>query len=187
MSAASLLSLLHAADLTILVYFLALNSFYALLLILSIPELGMHWWLAEHVAESVTEFLRTQREATVVPVEGLTRSVRQVLQVIGYAEVGRHFEAGRPMVKISLVELAQAAGTGYELAFFDLLGRRLDDALGGEGGCFELFGIERCVKMLRAKKVWSRDCETLRDEIVSFTRDRTGSILTQADVRFSVA
>ena len=146
-----------------------------------------HWWLAEHVAESVTEFLRTQREATVVPIEGLTRSVRQVLQVIGYAEVGRHFEAGRPMVKISLVELAQAAGTGYELAFFDLLGRRLDDALGGEGGCFELFGIERCVKMLRAKKVWSRDCETLRDEIVSFTRDRTGNVLTQADVRFSVA
>ena len=145
------------------------------------------WWLAEHVAASVTEFLRTQCETTVLPVEGLTRSVRQVLQVIGYAEVGRHFEAGRPVMKISLVEIAQAAGAGYELAFFDLLARRLDDALGGDGGCFELFGIERCVKMLRAKKVWSRDCETLRDEIVSFTRDRTGNVPRQAEVRFSVA
>ncbi|HYD52759.1 MAG TPA: glycosyltransferase [Gemmatimonadaceae bacterium] len=35
------------ADNVILVYFLALNSFYALLLILSIPELWGHWHLAE--------------------------------------------------------------------------------------------------------------------------------------------
>ena len=91
------------------------------------------------------------------------------------------------MMRISLVELAQAAGTGYELAFFDLLGRRLDDALGDEGGCFELFGLERCVKLLRAKKVWSRDCDTLRDEIVSFTRDHTGIASPQTEVRFSLA
>lgn len=145
------------------------------------------WWLAEHVAASVTEFLRTQQETTVVPVEGLTRSVRQVLQVIGYAEVGRHFEAGRPMVKISLVELAQAAGAGYELAFFDLLGRRLEEAVGDEGGCFELFGLERCVKLLRSKKTWGRDCDSLRDEIVSFAREHTGIAAVRAEIQFSLA
>lgn len=40
-------TLVHAADVTILFYFLALNSFYALLLILSIPELWLHWRLAD--------------------------------------------------------------------------------------------------------------------------------------------
>ena len=144
------------------------------------------WWLAEHVAESVTDFFRTQREVMVLPVDGLTRSVRQVLQVIGYAEVGRHFEAGRPMVKISLVELAQAAGTGYELAFFDLLGRRLHEAVREGGACFELFGLERCVRLLRAKKLWSRGCDALRDEIVSFTREQTGSAFANAEVQFSL-
>ena len=145
------------------------------------------WWLAEHVAASVTEFLRTQTETPILPVEGLTRSVRQVLQVIGYAEVGRHFEAGRPVVKISLVELAQAAGAGYELAFFDLLGRRLGEVMRNEGGCFELFGLLRCVRMLRGKKTWSRDCDTLRDEIVSFTREHTGVAGPRAEVQFSLA
>ena len=145
------------------------------------------WWLAEHVAASVTEFLRTQRDATVLTVDALTRSVQQVLQVIGYAEVGRHFEACRPVVKISLVEIAQAAGAGYELAFFDLLGRRLDEVLENEGGCFELYGLLRCVRMLRGRKTWSRDCETLRDEIVTFTRDHTGISGARSEIQFSLA
>ena len=145
------------------------------------------WWLAEHVAASVTEFLRTQRETPVLTVDALTRSVRQVLQVIGYAEVGRHFEAGRPIVKISLVELAQAAGAGYELAFFDLLGRRLDEVVRNEGGCFELFGLLRCVRMLRGKKTWGRDCDTLRDEIVAFTREHSGVASARTEVQFSLA
>ena len=145
------------------------------------------WWLAEHVAASVTEFLRTQNETTVLSVEELARSVRQVLQVIGYAEVGRHFEVGRPVVKISLVELAQAAGAGYELAFFDLLGRRLGEVMKHDGGCFELFGLLRCVRMLRGKKTWSRDCETLRDEIVTFTREHTEGVGPRAEVQFSLA
>jgi hypothetical protein len=144
------------------------------------------WWLAEHVAESVTDFLRTQREVMIFPVDGLTRSVRQVLQVIGYAEVGRHFEVGRPVIKISLVELAQAAGAGYELAFFNLLGRRLHEAARDEGSYFELFGLERCVKLLRAKKLWSRDCDALRDEIVCFTRLQSGSAFASAEVQFSL-
>ncbi len=144
------------------------------------------WWLADHVAASVTEFLRTQREASVLTVETLTQSVRQVLQVIGYAEVGREFEVGRPIVKISLVEIAQAAGTGYELAFFDLLSRRLDEVVNEEGGCFELFGLLRCVRLLRGKKTWSRDCETLRDEIVSFTRDHTGVAKAASEIRFTL-
>ena len=38
---------LHWADHSVLVYFLLLNSFYALLLVLAIPELWSHWHLAE--------------------------------------------------------------------------------------------------------------------------------------------
>jgi hypothetical protein len=100
--------------------------------------------------------------------------------------VGRHFEVGRPVIKISLVELAQAAGAGYELAFFNLLGRRLHEAARDEGSYFELFGLERCVKLLRAKKLWSRDCDALRDEIVCFTRLQSGSAFASAEVQFSL-
>src|SRR5258705_13652097 len=77
------------------------------------------WWLAEHVAESVTSYLRDQREITVLPVEQLTKAVQSVLQVIGYAEVGQHFVPAPHKMFISLVDLAREAGTGYELAFFE--------------------------------------------------------------------
>jgi cellulose synthase/poly-beta-1,6-N-acetylglucosamine synthase-like glycosyltransferase len=40
-------AILTNADMLILVYFLALNSFYALLLFLSIPEIWAHWHLAD--------------------------------------------------------------------------------------------------------------------------------------------
>lgn len=47
----STIALLHevlaAADLAALMYFLALNSFYALLLILAIPEIWRHWQMSE--------------------------------------------------------------------------------------------------------------------------------------------
>lgn len=145
------------------------------------------WWLASHVAESVTQFLRDQSELNVMPVERLTTAVQSVLQVIGYAEVGRFFEAGRPLAQVSLVELAREAGTGYELAFFERLGRRILELVEEEHCDFELYGLEPCVKLLRARKAWSRDCDALRAEIVSFARDQTGIAAARNEVTFSLA
>ncbi len=144
------------------------------------------WWLAEHVAESVTSYLRDQRTLTVLPVEQLTKAVQSVLQVIGYAEVGQHFVPAPHKVRVSLVELAKEAGTGYELAFFDVLGRRIQELLREKNAHFELLGLEPCVKLLRARKVWSRDCDALREEIVSFAREHTGTAVPEQDVTFSL-
>ena len=144
------------------------------------------WWLAEHVAESVTSYLRDQRTVTVLPVEQLTKAVQSVLQVIGYAEVGQHFVPAPQKVSISLVELAKEAGTGYELAFFDMLGRRLQELIREKSSHFELLGLEPCVKLLRARKVWCRDCDALREEIVSFAREQTGTAAAPHDLTLSL-
>ena len=145
-----------------------------------------HWWLADHVAQSVAEYLRSENDVPVVQAGRLEQAVQAVLQVIGYADVGSHFAVGRPVMHISLIDLAQAAGTGYELAFFDLLRGRLDEALASRAPHFELRGLESCVKLLRARKVWSRDCDALRTEIVSFTREQTGIAAATRDVTFSL-
>lgn len=145
------------------------------------------WWLAEHVAESVTEYLRHQREASVLSVEQMADAVRSALRVIGYGEVADSFIPGRPTVRISLVELARDAGSGYELAFFEALGRKIQETV-REGGCdFQLFGLEPCIKLLRGKKVWSRDCDSLRDEIILFTREQTTLAAGLKEVIFAVA
>ena len=133
------------------------------------------WWLAEHVAESVTTYLLVGFEATTVSVSRLSAAVQNVLQVIGYAEVAGHFVPDAPPAKLSLNEVAREAGSGYELAFFEILGRRLQELVTPQTSHLELWGLERCVKRLRSRKVWSRDCDSLREEIVSFVREQVGA------------
>jgi hypothetical protein len=144
------------------------------------------WWLAEHVAESVTAYLRDQHEVNVMPVGRLTTAVQSVLQVIGYSEVARHFTPVPHRERVSLVELARKAGAGYELAFFDLLGRRIQELVQSESCDFELLGIDRCVRLLCAARTWSRACAALRDEIVSFTREHTSSAAARREITFSL-
>jgi hypothetical protein len=145
------------------------------------------WWLAGHVAESVATYLHDQDEIVVLSEEHLSRTVQSVLQVIGYSEVAQHFVPAAPRVLVSLVELAREAGTGYELAFFDMLGRRIQELCKERSSCFELMGLEPCVKLLRARKSWSRDCDALRSEIVSFVREQTGTAAAGQEISFSLA
>ena len=145
------------------------------------------WWLAHDVAQAVTQFLEEQSATNVLPIETLTATVQSILQVIGYAEIGQHFTPAPPRVQISLLDLAREASTGYELAFFELLGRRLQDLCREPGSYFELLGLESCVKLLRSKKTWSPDCDALRLEIVSFTREQIEIVAIQNPVSFSLA
>jgi hypothetical protein len=144
------------------------------------------WWLAEHVAESVTAYLMHNDE-NVITVPRLAKSVQSVLQVIGYAEIASHFNPGPPLVRVSLREIACAAGNGYELVFFDMLARRLQEIADMRAVQFELFDLELCVKHLCAKKIWSRDCDILRSEIVAFVREQTVAFQSGAELAFTVA
>ena len=132
-----------------------------------------NWWLAPHVAESVQSWLQTLNERTVMPVDHFTRAVREALKAIGYAKIAETFEASAPFARISLIEIAQQAGNGFELAFFDTLNRTLGEVLKNCGSYCELHGLEQCVKVLRQQRCWSRACDALRAEIVTFARDRT--------------
>lgn len=144
------------------------------------------WWLAEHVSESVTRWLRDSCDEPVIGVDRLEAAVREVLQVIGFGEVAPMFRAGRPPVEISLPELARAAGTGYELAFFDLLNQRIRQCLATPVRELRLHGLERCVKQLCTKKVWCRECDRLRSEIVSFVREQFDAAAPQHAVSVSL-
>ena len=128
------------------------------------------WWLAEHVAASVANYFRYRYLGNVLPVPRLADAVHSALQVIGYAEVATHFETGPAPARVSLLELAKKAGSGYELAFFQLLARGMQSLLASQTAYLEFFDLEEGVKELRARKVWARDCQALREEIVSFLR-----------------
>jgi hypothetical protein len=144
------------------------------------------WWLCEHVTESVTHYLKTQNTENVLQHVDLENSVRSVLQCIGYSEVSQHFALDRPPAEISVLDLAKQAGTGYELAFFELLAQSLHFAIHRHHGQFSLCGLESAVKLLCARKAWSRGCNALRSEIVAFVRKQAELAAGNLNIVFSL-
>jgi hypothetical protein len=133
------------------------------------------WWLTDHVTESIAFYLRLRTDESVVAFSQLSQTVRYVLKVIGYKEIIPHFEPAPPPISISLLDLAYEAGTGYELAFFDLLEKRIHNLVETGTDSLHLVSLQPCVKHLRGLKIWSRACDSLRGEIVCFIREKLTS------------
>src|SRR5213592_1057697 len=83
------------------------------------------WWLTDHVTESIAFYLHLRNDENVVAFNQLSQTVRYVLRAIGYKEIVPHFTPSPPPISISLLDIARHAGTGYELAFFDLLEKQI--------------------------------------------------------------
>ncbi len=130
------------------------------------------WWLTEHVTESIAFYLRLRTDENVVAFSQLSQTVRYVLKVIGYKEIIPYFSPAPPPISVSLLEIAYEAGTGYELAFFDLLEKRIHLLVESGVDNLRLCSLAHSVKHLRGTRVWTRNCDPLREEIVCFIRDR---------------
>src|SRR2546430_183416 len=133
------------------------------------------WWLTDHVTESIAFYLRLRNDESVVAFSQLSQTVRYVLKVIGYKEIIPHFAPAPPPISISLFEIAEQAGAGYELAFFDLLERQINALIQTGMDNLQLCSLQSCVKHLRGVKVWTRACDALREEIVCFVREKIAS------------
>jgi hypothetical protein len=125
------------------------------------------WWLSGHIAESVTLYLRRDFEANCVTVDSLEKAVHEVLGTLGFPEIATAFRLPAPPVHLSLTELAREAGEGYELAFFGLLGDRLQRVTGSHAARLEIHDLSGCVRLMGKRR---KSVQTLREEIVGFIR-----------------
>jgi hypothetical protein len=133
------------------------------------------WWLTDHVTESIAFYLRLRTHESVVAFSQLAETVQHVLRVIGYKEIVPHFAPTPPPISISLIDLAHEAGTGYELAFFDLLEKRINALIEIGVNNLQVCSLAAGVKHLRGAKSWTRGCDSLREEIVCFVREKLAS------------
>jgi hypothetical protein len=130
------------------------------------------WWLTDHVTESIAFYLRLRTDESVVAFSQLSQTVRYVLKVIGYKEIIPHFKPAPPPITVSLLDIAYEAGTGYELAFFDLLEKRMNALIQNGSDTLHLCSLQLGVKYLRRTKMWSRSCDALAEEIACFVREK---------------
>jgi len=101
-----------------------------------------------------------------VEIPNLTEAVLHVLDSLGFHDVAMHFRLPDPPVSLSLTELAREAGDGYELAFFGLLGERLQRAASSRAARLEIHDLSGCVRLMGRR----RSVQGLREEIVGFIR-----------------
>jgi hypothetical protein len=144
------------------------------------------WWLTDHVTESIAFYLRLRNDESVVAFSQLSQTVRYVLKVIGYKEIIPYFTPAPPPISISLVDIAHEAGTGYELAFFDLLEKRINALIEAGTDTLHLCSLQAAAKHLRGTKVWTRACDALREEIVCFVREKLVSTSEQMQLTCSL-
>jgi hypothetical protein len=144
------------------------------------------WWLTDHVTESIAFYLRLRNDESFVAFSQLSQTVRYVLKVIGYNEISPHFAPAPPPVTVSLFELAVAAGAGYELAYFEILARRLELLLETQVDTVQFVALNAAVKHLRGTRVWSRVCNGLRTEIVNFIREKLSAATNVRQLNCSV-
>lgn len=140
------------------------------------------WWLTDHVTESIAFYLRLRNDEPVVAFDQLSQTVRYVLKVIGYKEIVPYFSPAPPPISISLLEIALDAGGGYELAFFDCLEKRISALLRTGTDTLSIYGLQACVKHVRGAKTWSRSCDSLREEIVCFIREKLATAGNAAEL-----
>ena len=144
-----------------------------------------NWWPAGHVAETLAQYLREQHEGSAVSVEHLERLLGDALQAVGYGEIAPFLELGHPAERLNLMEVLHEGG-GYELHFFYRLRDRLREIIRTGTTEVDLVGLAPCVRKLRTRKNWTRACDALREEIVSFVRTQTGALPSKRELSVQV-
>jgi hypothetical protein len=144
------------------------------------------WWLAEHVTASVLYYLSRTYQNNVVTSQQLREFFLSALQAIGYAEIALRLDAIDPPFELSLSDLAEEAGPGYELAFFRLLKERIQPAFCDRASSLTLYGMQSCVRHLQSVKTWSRACSQFRSEIVNFVRAHLERAKVKTDILLTI-
>src|SRR5438270_10093611 len=111
------------------------------------------WWLTEHVTESIAFYLHLRNDESVVAFSQLAETVQYVLKAIGYKEIIPYFRPAPPPISVSLIDLAHQAGSGYVLAFFDLLEKRINALIETGVDYLHLGSLQPCGTHLKSRKV----------------------------------
>lgn len=148
----------------------------------------VQWWPAEHVAQTISVFLGAQSESGPLSFQLFTATVQGVLEGIGYGEVAPHFMRSGLELGVSLLELSERASPGFELGFFKECERSVECLLATPVvGRVYFQDLTPAVKRVLRKAHWCRECDRLRDELVSFLRARLERGCGARNLGFSIS
>lgn len=120
------------------------------------------------VVYAISYHLKDRPQGTTLSYLQLESIIRKSLFAFSPGGGFEHVHLTSPRVTIHLNELASRHS--IELAFFDALHDKLQEAVDSVVRGIRLEGIRDSVKHLNNARRWKKNCQTLNDEIVLFTR-----------------
>jgi hypothetical protein len=126
------------------------------------------WEWTQDIVKALTYYLEEEYATMTISRNELEGLMDVSIKSIGYPEIAAHAGLVAPRVSIYLPDLARECP--WELAFFQELGERLQEAGEVVVRGIKLSGIRPCVKQLRGAQRWHPRCQHLSDEIVAYTR-----------------
>jgi len=128
------------------------------------------WWIAADIAKGIIEYLRLRYPRNTITVEELYAKIGKALEVLGWDDIAAKLQVEPPPLRISLAEIAQEAGDGFELAFFRILRERLAETCVTGSQQVQCYGLKQGVKTLSRARRWGDRCQRLAEEISEFLR-----------------
>ncbi len=128
-------------------------------------------WMVEQIVNSIAHYIRHEMKKETVTLQDFIDLSRELLT---------HFAAPSPMAGnaseavCDLYQLAQRAGYGFELRFYDILRDHIQKASSNGSESYVFIGLRRCVKFLAGHQRWRNRCRLINDEIVDFIRETLG-------------
>lgn len=124
--------------------------------------------MAPEIRQGVEMYLESKCSLRLLHLEDLFDRVRKMLVKIGCAPIADKLQPLAPPVTVSLVHTANAAGNGFELAFFETLRNELSELREAGAEKVHFTGLRESAQILRGKSKWNKHCDALLEEIRIF-------------------
>jgi hypothetical protein len=137
-------------------------------------------WILEKIVESIIHHFRYELQKEFVPLTEFIALTKQLLESF-FREA---LEKGQSFLQLDLFETARNCGNGFELEFYNVVRRSLQQYLESsfaqklkvemeesKNRCtFRITGLRQCAKFLSGQQRWSKNCSEVSDEIIAFIR-----------------
>jgi len=119
----------------------------------------------------VAKYLETKCPLKLMNLEDLFERMRKMLVTIGCERIAEKLVPLAPPMTVSLVHAAmEAAGNGFELAFFETLRLELAELRSAGAEEIRFTGLRESTMILRGAEKWNKHCEGLLAEIETFLK-----------------
>ncbi|MEP2776887.1 MAG: hypothetical protein ABJQ29_11885 [Luteolibacter sp.] len=124
--------------------------------------------LVEEVKNGVELYLEHKCALRLLNLEDLFERIRKMLIEIGCQHIAEKLEPLAPTVTISLTRAANAAGNGFELAFFETLRAELSELHRAGAESIHFTGLRESALILSGREKWDKHSDRMLSEIKEF-------------------